>query len=763
MKIYHLFIFVLLIFFTSILNGQPTWERTFSKPDHNFQDYSIVVSKDGSNDLVLAGTLINQTTNQHLIHIIRIDEVTANIIFEKTFSTGSDSWAMSICSFSAAIGSGYGITGFTELLGIRYPIIITFDETGQVINNQIITTGTQNGIGLHIQATPSATDEGFVLVGLVHDAINTGLNATQRQSFCIKVNQSLNLEWEKYFDSPLGSIYPNDYDGASFVLPTDQGYFITGGKNILNILGQQRQGVLALMLDLNGNQLWDESFFLGNFIDNGASAYYDQNNQEIYVLFNHSAFHHLGIGVFDATSGTFNNTKSIQASSSDFSLDKYGHTLIKTPFTDNFLIYGRAYDPVKGQPAFLIDYNISTKQFGVHHSESNISSTLDQIPSIEDPFTTSALRSLHYPQSLVNIDANYSGYISYTGDLTESASLIVRKFEHLTEEEYNFCVQSDAILLDDTENISPTVGIDVNFNVLSSNFNNQSITETIEITAIDNFCFPKIEECLPCEINAVRNGDFQQGAFMNWSANDFTSPQEVTTDFCSDPISMQMWGNQDTGESIIQTGVNFQAGKKYSISFCGRFVPQTSTTTPYVMFGFTASNGSINPFNGTYNIGHTSSNSSDDNYISNNGWACYTLNDWTPTQNYSDLIINAYNDIPDAQGGASIVSWGRIDNICISSNDFGVAVQNIGFEYEADIFPNPTNENLHIKFSKSLSNDLEYRMVDLLGKTLKDGILRQGTITHQLQMNEFPVGLYMIEFGNRDLGFYREKIIKQAP
>ena len=173
--------------------------------------------------------------------------------------------------------------------------------------------------------------------------------------------------------------------------------------------------------------------------------------------------------------------------------------------------------------------------------------------------------------------------------------------------------------------------------------------------------------CSPCPDNIVVNGGFEEGAGggafpTGWAANT-GSPQVAGNDFCEDPVSMQMWGNRDVGEAIIQTGVGFQANTTYRISFCARFLPQPNLTTNYVQLGFTASNGSINPFNNAnaYNIGSTGIGE-----VTEPEWMCFTLDDWTPSQNYSDLIINCFNNTPNVSGDATTVSWGRIDNICIT-------------------------------------------------------------------------------------------------
>ncbi|HLP93847.1 MAG TPA: T9SS type A sorting domain-containing protein [Saprospiraceae bacterium] len=173
-----------------------------------------------------------------------------------------------------------------------------------------------------------------------------------------------------------------------------------------------------------------------------------------------------------------------------------------------------------------------------------------------------------------------------------------------------------------------------------------------------------------CPNNLVQNPGFFQGAISgdlggpgastNWTPAS-GSPQVATTVACCDPVTMQMWGNRDVGEAICQTGFNFDPAKTYSISFEAHYFPQPNLPTPYVRFGFTAANSCLDPFTCTTNcetIGQTGQ-------ITNQNCTTYTLPNWTPTANWSNLIIRAFNNVPNVAGDPFTISWGRIDNICI--------------------------------------------------------------------------------------------------
>lgn len=498
------------------VEAQTLWERTFSKPNHDYKDYSITTAADGSGDLLLAGTLWDKGADTYRAHLIRIDDASANVVFEQAYDLGGNTWAMSIAPFQSTAGSGYAITGFVEQGGIRRTIVATLDENGNVQQSRLFEQGMDNGMGLHIQATPDATNEGFVLVGMVHEPTGgLSLQNASKKGFCLKLDQGLNIVWEQYLDVPLDAVYSRDYDVASHVVPTDQGYFITGGKNMLTIFGQQRQGILAVMLDPSGNPIWDASYFTGNFADNGASAYYDQAAQDVYVLTNISVSHHLGISVFDANSGALDNVASFEASSSNFDLDKYGYCMVKAPFSDQLLISGRgadgqwANDNGLGQPAFLVSYDWASQQFGVHYSETNSSQAIANI-TVEAPFFFNPLRLFYYPQSLVNIDMQHSAMVSYTGAAADDLSLVVRQFSHLSEAQYEFCTDSSRLVLDTLMPVGAAPDDSLVYTSLSSTVQMPTWNITTESTATDTLCFTGAGPFM-CAGNLVQNGDFEQG------------------------------------------------------------------------------------------------------------------------------------------------------------------------------------------------------------------------------------------------------------
>lgn len=185
-----------------------------------------------------------------------------------------------------------------------------------------------------------------------------------------------------------------------------------------------------------------------------------------------------------------------------------------------------------------------------------------------------------------------------------------------------------------------------------------------------------------CVGNLVLNGGFTNGVTItynnsigqgatvaNWTAA-YASPQVSQLPGCDDNGYVYMWGNKVVGEAIQQTLTsNILNGHKYQVSFCARWNSTLTPTTAdqFVRFLFRASNATLGPGVNTSDVNNppvlsvigTSVN------ISNTGtWLTYTLPVWTATSNYTVLTISPTNSSNLNDG--DYVSWGEIDNICIT-------------------------------------------------------------------------------------------------
>jgi hypothetical protein len=69
-----------------------------------------------------------------------------------------------------------------------------------------------------------------------------------------------------------------------------------------------------------------------------------------------------------------------------------------------------------------------------------------------------------------------------------------------------------------------------------------------------------------------------------------------------------------------------------------------------------------------------------------------------------------------------------------------------------DVFPNPANELLNIKTESGNEMDIEFQLIDLLGRVVlqKYAFIQKGIADHQLTINELPIGHYRLSMKNTE-------------
>lgn len=181
-------------------------------------------------------------------------------------------------------------------------------------------------------------------------------------------------------------------------------------------------------------------------------------------------------------------------------------------------------------------------------------------------------------------------------------------------------------------------------------------------------CTVPVGNCEGCRNNLVSNGDFSAGlvygsmpagSVTDWSL--LTASPQVVSDGCAAPGSIQMWGNKVVGESIKQAlpGLGIEAGKKYSVTVCYRWLDNNPLLPQYVRFRLAVSGAApagYPPISAYDLIGVTPNTSS-------TSWSTYTFPVWTAPNNASWLTVNPEND--ETLNDGAYVSWGLIDDICI--------------------------------------------------------------------------------------------------
>lgn len=185
-----------------------------------------------------------------------------------------------------------------------------------------------------------------------------------------------------------------------------------------------------------------------------------------------------------------------------------------------------------------------------------------------------------------------------------------------------------------------------------------------------------------CPGNLIQNGTFTNGIVLagsggsmppsqiaNWSSASQT-PQISNTPGCGNNGFISMWGNQAVGEAIKQTlSTPLVAGKTYRFSACVRWPNNNPALPQYVRFKVRASNGALPNYTSPGAvigvIGQTPSTPSPSGLgITATNWTTVTLQDWTATGNFNTITINPEN--ASSANNPLFVSWGQIDNVCLT-------------------------------------------------------------------------------------------------
>ena len=59
------------------------------------------------------------------------------------------------------------------------------------------------------------------------------------------------------------------------------------------------------------------------------------------------------------------------------------------------------------------------------------------------------------------------------------------------------------------------------------------------------------------------------------------------------------------------------------------------------------------------------------------------------------------------------------------------------------IYPNPVTDQFNISFQESITNPVEWSLIDYSGKEVLKGALQQGTKTKNIKTEALPSGIYL--------------------
>jgi hypothetical protein len=306
-----LYLSVLFLMLLSQLPAQ-IFQKNFQIPNHYFHTVFTGQLNNPTKDLVVMGSLYDNSFSNPEIQMIKISKLTGNIIgqqvyYDPTFTIQ----APRVFDFVTYDANGMEIiamTGSVTVSNRNYAFIAKISEDGNFMEGVYydnLLPDAEHSQGLHIIRSQG----GFVVAGFSNMDYNSSTNDST-WGFVLKTDDALSPVWCKKVWTNLSGA-TQDYDMVNNILETDYGYFVTG--SVTSLSPNTQQAVLCLQMDFSGNYLWSQSYVLGNSRDVSVDAYYDQPEDEIFVLCNYSITDCFGVTVLNAYSGTIDFAKSWMA------------------------------------------------------------------------------------------------------------------------------------------------------------------------------------------------------------------------------------------------------------------------------------------------------------------------------------------------------------------------------------------------------------------------------------------------------------------
>lgn len=315
------------------------FQKSVESPGEFYHDLNQVLITDGTDDIMVASNLFDNTMTNQEFSLKRVDQL-GNVVWVQKYDHASFPNVRvfdMVAYFDMVVVTGSIDVGTTK----RTFIARILASTGAIVNTQYydIVSPNFNSRGLHIEYTLSdadgdtVSDPGFVVSGFFSDCYNVDTSCNN-YGFVLRTDASLNLIWASELDTAVPATA--DYDFINNVTETSDGFFLTGSATGLNAMNFTQQGVLAHKIDFQGNPVWDKSYIFGNSQDVSVDAYFDAATQKIYALTNYSVSHHFGVTVFDNATGNVDVSSSWYANSNF--LDKYGFNIMESLTSPNNLV-----------------------------------------------------------------------------------------------------------------------------------------------------------------------------------------------------------------------------------------------------------------------------------------------------------------------------------------------------------------------------------------------------------------------------------------
>ncbi|MFI5196264.1 MAG: T9SS type A sorting domain-containing protein [Chitinophagales bacterium] len=118
-----------------------------------------------------------------------------------------------------------------------------------------------------------------------------------------------------------------------------------------------------------------------------------------------------------------------------------------------------------------------------------------------------------------------------------------------------------------------------------------------------------------------------------------------------------------------------------------------------------------------------------------------------------DWSIGELTLVSTFTGSSVIITQGLLQN-----NKTGTSVQSVSAAEHIQVFPNPANTIVNLKYTAAIQGELSYRLMDMTGRMIinHNTEIQQGITLEQLNISELAAATYLLEVSFKSDGASEE-------
>jgi PKD repeat protein len=139
----------------------------------------------------------------------------------------------------------------------------------------------------------------------------------------------------------------------------------------------------------------------------------------------------------------------------------------------------------------------------------------------------------------------------------------------------------------------------------------------------------------------------------------------------------------------------------------------------------------------------------------------YDLSNWSAFDPCGGVLVRPAiyitNSFGNDQGGTDNRARVQIDNICFVEPS--TAVDEFENIYNIELFPNPASGKCWIRMEENFTSDVVLSLIDIHGKFLYKEVLTAGTMEKELNLDNYPSGVYFVQLKQNSASIWTSKLV----